>query len=368
MEIALFTLIRLGLGIEESSGKALSSVSCLTEEQWLALREMSDKQGVSAIALDGLNILIQDYGKELICPNMSSDLWQMFLLEWMGTMLMLEQSNQQQTTVMNDMAKKWSEAGCRVMVMKGQANGSFYPKPNHRSTGDIDCYLFENYAKGNEIARDNGASVDEIWYKHSVISYKDETFENHQYFVHTREGKNGKLLEKDLEEALKVEDELFPKLGEYVVCPPIQWVAMFLTYHACGHFISEGLNLKQLIDWAMFLDKHQNDVDWGLYYEFCSRYHLTRFADVATAIAKDYIGIKITNGNIRCESLYTEKVLHSALYDDDYVFGSGKGNWHNRFHLVRNLWTYRWKYRDIYQMSPLRQLCYYAIGFIFKTE
>ena len=89
---------------------------------------------------------------------------------------------------------------------------------------------------------------------------------------------------------------------------------------------------------------------------------------MATAIAKDYIGIEITNGDIKYESPYTEKVLQSALYDDDYVFGSGKGDWHNRFHLVRNLWTYRWKYRDIYQMSPLRQLWYYATGFIFKTE
>ena len=50
---------------------------------------------------------------------------------------------------MNDLAGRWKLQGCRVMVMKGQANGAFYPRPDHRSPGDIDCYLYDDYAKGN---------------------------------------------------------------------------------------------------------------------------------------------------------------------------------------------------------------------------
>ena len=368
MERLLFALLRLGIGVAPPSDDILCLTSSMTAKQWTDLRELSERQGVSAIVVDGLNYLSSKYDQLSISPKLNQKQWKMFLLEWMGSMLMMEQTNNMQAAVLNDMAKKWTLAGCRVMVMKGQANGTFYPHPNHRATGDIDCYLFENYAKGNEIARKNGAKVDESWYKHSVISYKNETFENHHYFVHTRDGKGGKLLEKELEEALKVGDIEFAKLSEYVVCPPVQWTAMFLTYHACAHFISEGLTFKQLLDWAMFLNQHQNDVDWGKYYEFCGRHHLSRFADVSTSIAKTYLGIKITNSVIRSESPYTERVLHSALYDDDFVFGSGKGNWYNRFHLIRNLWAYRWKYRDIYQMSPLRQLWYYVSGFIFKIE
>ena len=368
MEDSLFQLLRIGLEIEQPSDEAIKRLASLTGEQWIEMRDLAERQGVSAIAIDGIYNLSQRYGRESIGTDVSPGQWKLIMLEWMGNLLMIEQSNEVQRDVMNDLAKKWNEAGCRVMVMKGQANCTLYPHPNHRSKGDIDCYLFENYAKGNYVARHIGADVDESWYKHSVISYKGETFENHQYFVHTRDGKGGKLLEKDLEDALKVDSSQFSPLSEYVVCPPVQWTAMFLTYHACAHFISEGLNLKQVLDWAMFLKKHQSDVDWSRFYTFCGRHHLSRFADVATAIAKDYLGIQITNREIRTESPFTERVLKSAMYDNDYVFGSGKGNWYNRFHLVRNLWTYRWKYRDIYQMSPFRQLWYYATGFIFKTE
>ena len=129
------------------------------------------------------------------------------------------------------------------MVFKGQASGTMYPQPQHRSPGDIDCYLFEDYVRGNDIAREAGAKVDEGWYKHSQILYKGEMFENHQFFVHTRDGKRGKRLEKELEEALKVDKTQFLPLTTNTILPPTQWTAMFLTYHAFAHFISEGLRL-----------------------------------------------------------------------------------------------------------------------------
>ena len=282
----------------------------------------------------------------------------------------MELRNHQQIVVMNDLAEKWKQQGCRVMVMKGQANGVFYPKPKHRNPGDIDCYLFENYARGNEIARQEGANVDESWYKHSVINYKGETFENHQYFVHTRDGKRGKRLNEELVEQLKDKSEEIRVIpGTVVEMPPVQWTAMFLTYHACAHFISEGLRLKQILDWVMFLNVHQSDVNWGAFYAFCDRNHLRVFADAMNTIAVKYFGIKVKNESSGfIESPYADKIMHSALYDEDYVFGSGKGNWYNRYHLIRNMFHYRWKYEEVYQTSVWKQLWWYTTGFIFKTE
>ena len=376
MEKELFALLRLGLGTSTTKEENLSDFILLSAEKWAQLGDIARKQGVLGIMLDGVERLEgTNYG-------LTRGLTANQKLEWIGEVLKIEQRNRRQVEVMNDLAGKWKINGCRVMIMKGQANGTMYPKPEHRSPGDIDCYLFncninpndnlnddkEAYRIGNDIARAAGAKVDESWYKHSVISYKGEMFENHQYFVHTRDGKRGKRLEMELEEALRVDRFQFLPLTSYTILPPVQWAAMFLTYHACGHFVSEGLRLKQLLDWTMFLDKHQNDVDWPQFYAYCERNHLRRFADAATAISVDYLGIKITNPAITTASPYAEKILNSALYDDDYVFGSGKGSWHNRWHLVRNLFHYRWKYEDIYETSPWRQLWYYASGYLLKTE
>ena len=362
----LFKLLQLGLQTTDLYNLDTSEFATLTNEEWTAIKEMAIKQGVSAIVLDGINQM------PLSKYNLSVEK----KLEWIGETLQTELRNRQQMTVMEDLAAKWKVNGCRVMIMKGQASGTMYPKPEHRSPGDVDCYLFENYALGNDIARVAGAKVDESWYKHSVINYKGETFENHQYFVHTRDGKRGKRLEKELEDVLvscfKIHDSgqtsCIDKLTKSTVLPPVQWTAMFLTYHACAHFISEGLRLKQILDWAMLLNVHQKDVDWEVFYEFCDRNHLKRFADAMTAIAVKYLGIKITISKIVCESPFADKIMQSALYDEDYVFGSGKGNWYNRFHLIRNMFYYRWKYEEIYQTSVWKQLWWYATGFFFKTE
>lgn len=366
MEKELFTLLRLGLAITSTEEENLSDFIMLKAEQWHRIGNLARKQGVLGIMLDGVDWL------ETTRYGLTRELKATQKLEWIGEVLQTEQRNSLQVVVMNDLAGKWNQQGFRVMVMKGQANGVFYPKPDHRSPGDIDCYLFENYECGNEIARQEGANVDESWYKHSVINYKSETFENHQYFVYTREGKRGKRLNEELVEVLRDYDSWFTderaKLTQYVYMPPMQWTAMFLTYHACAHFISEGLRLKQLLDWAMLLKNHQNDIDWPTFYDFCKRYHLRRFADAATAISMEYLGIEITNSAITIISPYAERILKDALYNDDYVFSSGEGAWKNRWHLVRNLFRYQWKYEEIYQESVWRQLWYYVVGFLFKTE
>ncbi len=206
--------------------------------------------------------------------------------------------------------------------------------------------------------------MDECWYKHSVISYKGETIENHQYFVHTREGKKSKLLNQVLVDALKVKD--FDRLSETdALLPPPMFNALFLTYHALAHFLEEGLRLKQILDWAMFLKRDADKVDWKEFYKICDKFHFRRFADVMNDLAANLLGVEF---ELATSSPYTDKVLLSTLYDKEYVFSSGESGWRNRFHIVKNLIKYRWKYHEIYQHSVLRQLWYYGIGFILKTE
>ena len=364
MEKELFALLRLGLAITTTEKENLSDFIVLTADKWVRIGDLARKQGVLGIMLDGVDKL------ETTRYGLTRELTAAKKLEWIGEVLQIEQRNRQQIVVMNDLAGKWKQQGCRVMVMKGQTNGVFYPIPKHRNPGDIDCYLFENYARGNEIARQEGAKVDESWYKHSVINYKGETFENHQYFVHTRDGKRGKRLNEELVEQLKKKSEEIKVIpGTVVEMPSVQWTAMFLTYHACAHFISEGLRLKQILDWVMFLNVHQSDVNWGAFYAFCDRNHLRVFADAMNTIAVKYLGIKVKREGIEVtESLYAGKIMKSALYDEDYVFNSGKSGWANRLHLVKNMFHYRWKYKEIYQTSVWKQLWWYASGYLFKTE
>lgn len=358
MTKVLFALLRLGLGNSTPEDESLSDFIMLPAKGWRQIEEMSQKQGVLGIALDGVERL------EATRYGVTRELSSTQKLEWIGQVMMIEQENRHQIDVMNELANAWVLEGCRVLVMKGQANGIIYPHPEHRTPGDIDCYLFSDYNKGNEIARRIGAKVDDSWYKHSQICYKGELIENHQFFVHTRHGKRSKRLQQELVQKLEIDNwNQFPDSN--ILLPPIQWNAMFLTYHACAHFISEGLRLKQLLDWAIFLKQYQNNIDWNAFYEYCERFHFRRFVDAITTICVENLGVNLTNPIIVANSTFAEKVLLS-IFEDTII--NRTGGWNERFQILKNLFQNRWKYKDIYEDSTWKQLWYYAAGFLFKTE
>lgn len=368
MKNTIFPLLRLGLDNSSIDTENLSDFIMMTEEQWVSLGTIARQQGVWGIMLDGVEKLsTSPYGATRALKANRK-------LTWIGEVVQIEQRYHRQKDVMDDLAEKWRNNGCRVMIIKGLANAILYPKPEHRNPGDIDCYLINDnhnvnaYQLGNEVARKARAKVDESWYKHSVIRYEGETFENHQYFVHTREGKRSKELEKELEKALDDEKGVFKQLTPFTVVPPVQWTAMFLTYHACAHFLTEGLRLKQVLDWAMFLKAHQNDIDWEKFYAFCERYHLRIFAETITAICSEYLGVEISTPGVVKNSVHTERVLNSILYDYDYIYSESEGDWKEKLHIIRNLFHYRWKYEEIYNESVWKQLWYYVSGYLFKTE
>lgn len=362
MEKVLFALLRLGLGNIEPEKENLSDFILLPATQWTRLGEIAQEQGVLGVILDGIDRL------EAIGSSATHELSKEQKLEWIGNVLNgYEARNLHQLEVIADLQNRWAESGLRMMVMKGQAMGTYYPNPKHRAPGDIDCYLFDGCSTGNETAKAWADKVDEGWYKHSVICYKGETIENHQYFVHTREGKNSKCLNQILVDALKV--DYFDKIPEMeVLLPPPMFNAIFLTYHALAHFLEEGLRLKQILDWAMFLKQDANKVDWKEFYIICDNFHFRRFVNVMNDIAIHYLGVKLENVEIPANSAYTEKVMLSTFSDKDYVFGSDKSKWANRLNIVRNLFKYRWKYHEIFQHSIMRQLWFYVVGFFFKTE
>ena len=101
-----------------------------------------------------------------------------------------------------------------------------------------------------------------------------------------------------------------------------------------------------------------------------------------TYIAAEYLGVE-TNTNLTKVQLdgpkgkvndtnikvLAEKVMQSTLYDDDYLFNSGKSDWMVRWLLVKNMFTRdRWKYRDVAQENVLKHLWQNATGFLFDKD
>jgi hypothetical protein len=372
MKQILFTLIRLGIGTAEATDEECTVLLNLKMKQWRNMMALAEKKGVAAVVFDGIQKLFAFQQIGAVQENPKE--WTQWVFKCAGMMTQYERMNKQQKDVIRSMSGILYAEGIRMMVFKGQANASLYPIPEHRPVGDIDCWLFGDAEKGDIMIEKHGAVVDFNWYRHSKIYFQGETIENHRVMAHTRGNRKMKEMEEELEAMLNHSELKEIDECSTALMPPPLFNACFLTYHALHHFISEGLGMKQIIDWAMFVQKEHDKVDWLQFCDFCLRYKLDRFAAVMNYIATKHLGVKCNINDFENLSSYdvkslAEKVINSTLCDDEYVFNSGKADWIVRWILIKNMFTRdRWKYRDIAQQNVFVFLWHRVKGFLIEKD
>jgi hypothetical protein len=193
------------------------------------------------------------------------------------------------------------------------------------------------------------------------------TVENHRYCLPIRGNGILKALERHLETIA------FGTTPRYVastklIIPTPDFNALFLTSHALNHFLSEGIKLRHICDWAMFLHGEQNNINWEEFYAWGERLHFTRFANALTAISVTYLGLEITNPHIITHSPFAEQILDDTLFSDTSLFNRGYGVWRGRLLQISTRLRAAWKYHKIYQKSVTVEILRLASSFIFERN
>ena len=352
----LFRLVRIAIGTE--SADVPFDVKVV---EWTKLYALARKQGVLALAFDGLMRLFE------VDKELAKSFPMPLKLQWINAVVQIEQRYNTSRDVCADLAAKWAEQGIKTLCLKGMAFSTYYPEPSHRECGDFDCYLFDDYAKGNAIARELGAKVDESMYKHSEMIFRKVMVENHRFIVAVRNGKKTKSLHALLDSLARTEErtQLFDTKIEM---PSAMFNAIFLNYHSLTHFLSEGIRLRHLLDWALFFKAEQKSIDWKRFYEVCDEYHLRAFVDCMTALAVEVCGVKVEDETITTSSPYAERVLDSIINEDNAVFSQKVGAWRKRVLLVKNIFISRWKYKAFSTQGVVARLCSLVWGFLTHPE
>ena len=91
---------------------------------------------------------------------------------------------------------------------------------------------------------------------------------------------------------LEAPGALRPLEGTSLLVGPPLFNALFLTRHAQVHFlIEDGISLRHVCDWAMFLKRYRQEFDREEFMSICSRYGLSRFAESMTRLAEYVCGV-----------------------------------------------------------------------------
>lgn len=335
----------------------------LTAEEWQQLFRMAAQQGVVAIVYD----VVAQLPRESQPPRSVN-------IQWALSVEAIENRHEMQRNTSALLANLWAEQGIQTIVMKGLAIGTYFPQPAHRECGDLDCFLVKDgsttsdgYEVANQICEQIGAKVSRDYYKDAAIKYRGLLVENHRFYLPVRGGRKVKELERHLEKvALRGQTSFVPDTK--LIVPSADFNALFLTMHGLNHFLSEGIKLRHILDWALLLKAEQNNINWAEFYHWADKLHMARFVDALTAISVKHFGLEITNPAIHTTSPYADRILEDTLFKSEGLFNKGYSAWKSRFVQVRNKFSYTWKYHKIYQKSVIIELLRSAFAFVFEKN
>ena len=346
---AFFSIVRLGLGLPENAS--------ISVEDWPALQNLAMEQGLYAIVLDGIEKL-----------PASARPPQEFLLEWIGMVIQDEARYAAQLNAAKQMTALFSKNYIRTYVLKGEIVAECYPKPEHRVSADMDCFLLSSEGKfnawelGNDLIMSIGNEVGIGFYKNSTFHLPELTVENHRFMTPFRGNKKLKNLELLLQGLLKEDKGEDRFEGTWLYRPPVMMTALFLIEHAYSHFLHEGLTWRHVLDWMMFSRKHEKEIDWYALDAMIDDFGFRKFYESYNRLGKYLVG-EIQDS---CFTYQDKRMLADvwAPLDLHETLHGVKG----KLGLVGNTWRARWKYHYFSTISMPHALWIQTTGFLFDKN
>ena len=281
---AFLALVRQGIGHES---RVLSQ-----EIDWTAIKALADTHGLSAIVLDGVNGLsgLSSFSNSAVLGPAKQ-----FLLQWIGEVMQsFEGRYAAYEKAIGSLAGFYNQHGYKMMVLKGYASSLDWPNPKHRPCGDIDIWQFGKQKEADAVlAKEKGVKIDTTHHHHTVFDWHGFLVENHYDFINVHHHESNAEFEKILKQLGEDDSFSVEVNGEKVYLPSPNLHALFLLKHLMMHFASEGIMLRQVVDWGFFVEKHGKDIDWNYVLDVLDEFGMHQMLTIINAICVGDLGFDV---------------------------------------------------------------------------
>lgn len=342
-------LVRIGAGVNQS----ISCDSC-TVANWDTIQSLAEQHGLFAIFIDGLERLSDN-------QRPPKDL----LLQWIGQVLQEELAYQTQRNAACKMAHLFAKQGITTYVLKGAVIAECYPKPNHRLSADMDCYLLSNNGEldawelGNQLVEKEGYEVRRDYYKNSTFLLPGLMVENHLFLTPFRGDSRLKKLEVLLQTLLRNDAARSRFDDAELYRPPVIVSALFLIEHAYSHFLGEGLTWRHVLDWIMFKKMHYQEVNWPEFEAYIDKFGFRNFYN-----SYQRLGLYLIGEISEIEFKELDKKMIEDVWSPLDLHETVRGI-KGKLNLVGNTWRARWKYQYFSEISMIHALWIQIKSFLF---
>ena len=195
----------------------------------------------------------------------------------------------------DELHRLMTENNIPYSAIKGLASAYYYPEASLRDMGDVDFLVREtDFERAKLAVMSIGFEIDhgeEDTSKHIAFQRKPlSIWEQHRSINGIPNNAAGKLIR---EEAERIIDTSVTVTLDGAVCriPDTFHHGLIMLLHIISHMTSEGIGLRHLCDWAVFVERLGNDEFTELFEDKLKSFGLWRFAQIMTLVSQEYLGI-----------------------------------------------------------------------------
>lgn len=225
---------------------AIGNADCLshtpTDKEWKALYDMAKKQSLVGVCFAGVQKLVEQQR----APE------EMLYLTWMGMAAKIQQRNEVVNRQCVVLQASLAGDGFRSCILKGQGVARFYGSiAGLRQSGDIDIWVEGRRDNTIKNLREKGINIKEADIHHGVAEcFRETEVEIHFkpswfYNPFTYRTFNNWIDSKS--------NDCFCNEKGGIITPTTEFNLVYLVIHIYRHFLSEGVGIRQLMDYYFVL-------------------------------------------------------------------------------------------------------------------
>lgn len=230
-----------------------------------------------------------------------------------------------------------SEQGIPYVVIKGCVAASYYPEPIQRILGDVDFLVRpEDLERAGQALEAAGFSPVEEKEHQIHIGYHRgrSTWELHWKVNGIPEGIAGERIETDLQDLIQAGKPYQTQTGMFLGPTPFHH-GLILLLHTAKHMLHEGIGLRHLCDWAVFIQGMSDETFCDLFQRKLKAAGLWRFACLLTLLSQKYLHCRTCKWAGRAEETLLEAMAADIMEGGNF----GHKDWEriNQIYLVNDL-------------------------------
>lgn len=311
-------------------------VSYITKDVNVDLQKVikeSTQARMCTVAFEGLNKLIVN---NVYVPR---DNDKENLAYWRKLSVLEIINNKNILKIQESTVKMLEENDIPYCIIKGSSVAQYYPNSAQRRMGDIDIYVGPVRFKEACDLFINNSYEEEGTYSEYHTAYKKNgvEIEVHNAFSGLPVGKTRNSVYQLVDSCNR---GINSKMNEISFYEPVKEDnILILLIHMIHHAVEDGLTLRQMCDWMLFINNNIDDDAWnGGISELLQKANLDHAAKIFTKFCNCYMGLDNQNITWYKDVMQTDvNNLLEFLFKEPVIKGIGK----KREGLPRNLWDYQ---------------------------